>query len=85
MDPEIQRALQSQTKRAIATILEVTDRCDDHLPSDLSRRLRKSVLDAVNDLHRNTVLIVTAADEGMSVNELLIDRLARRDDCITGT
>lgn len=82
MDRATQKALEAQKNRAIATILEVKDQCDKHLPKPLSRQLRKSVLDAVNDLHKNSVLIVTAAEEGMTVNELLIDRLASRD--VTG-
>lgn len=85
MERATQRALEAQRDRAIASILEVKDACDPHLSDQLSYRLRKVVLDAVNDLHKNTVLIVAAAEEGMTVNDLLIDRLASHDDRITGT
>ena len=77
MERSTLRALEGQRNRAIASILEVKDECDPHLPDALSYRLRKAVLDAVNDLHKNSVEIVVAAEEGMSVNDLLIDRLAR--------
>ena len=71
------RAIEAQKRRAIAEILEAKDQiADPYLSSDDSRRLRKAILDAVNDLHRNTLLIVEAAEEGMTVNELIIDRLA---------
>lgn len=66
--------LDAQKRRALARILEVKDDCDYFLPEDLSHRLRKAVLDAVNDMHICTVEIVDAADEGMSVNELLLHR-----------
>lgn len=85
MERQTQRALEAQRNRAIATILDVKDACDPYLPRAMSRQLRKAVLDAVNDLHNNTLLIVTAAEEGMSVNELIIDRVASHDDRIVGT
>lgn len=85
MERETERALAAQRNRAIATILEVKDACDAYLPHAMSRQLRKAVLDAVNDLHNNTLLIVSAAEEGMSVNELIIDRVASHDDRIVGT
>ena len=68
------RALEGQKRRAIGTALDAVDRAD--LREDDFRMLRKAILDSVNDLHRNTLLIVEAAEEGMSVNELIIDRLA---------
>lgn len=80
MDSRTQRALEAQKNRAIASILEVKDACDPHLPQPLSRQLRKAVLDSLNDLHKNSLLIVAAAEEGMTVNELIIDRLAN-DSC----
>lgn len=85
MDRQTQKALDAQKNRAIATILEMKDACDPYLPRSMSRQLRKSVLDALNDLHNNTILIVSAAEEGMSVNELIIDRVASHDDRIVGT
>lgn len=85
MDSTTRRSLEVQRNRAIAEILAVKDQCDRHLPRSLSRQLRKSVLDAVNDLHNNTILIVTAAEEGMTVNELLIDRIVSHDGQDAGT
>lgn len=68
------RALEGQRRRAIGSALDAVDRAD--LCDADFKMLRKAILDSVNDLHRNTLLIVEAAEEGMSVNELIIDRLA---------
>ena len=74
MDRTTLLAIEAQKRRCIATILHANDQAliddDDHA------RIRKTVLDAVNDLYRSTITIVEAAEEGMSVNELLIDRLS---------
>lgn len=89
MEEATVQALERQRNRAIATVLGAKDACDPYLPRGMSRQLRKAVLDAINDLHNNTLLIVSAADEGMTVNELIVDKVARleptRDDRIVGT
>lgn len=43
--------LEKRRNRAIATILGFKDReCDKYLPADVSDRLRKEVLDEINEL-----------------------------------
>lgn len=73
MERVTERALAAQKQRCIAEILEANDKAQI---SDADRAMiRKATLDAVNDLYRNALQIFVAAEEGLSVNELLIDRL----------
>lgn len=61
--------------RCLAAILAVRDECDAHLPEPLGRRLRKVVLDQVNDLTEVLVdLMKTVNDEQILVNEFWLER-----------
>jgi hypothetical protein len=56
MDEVVTRALDGQKRRAIGTIMAAVDSAD--LFNDDFARIRKAVLDAINDLHRNNLEIV---------------------------
>jgi hypothetical protein len=63
--------------RAIAIILGVKEReCDDYLPSESRNKLRKVVLDQVNDFHDFCADIVRSLDSGEVVlNEVYVTKL----------
>ncbi len=76
MTPEVLEDMAVKRRdRCLAAILNVKDECDHHLPDDLSRRLRKVVLDQVNDLTDTLVdLLKTVNDDRIVVNEYWIER-----------
>lgn len=65
--------------RAIATLLSFKEReCDQYLPPDVSAKLRKEILDQINEL------VDTAFDllnEG--VNQIYLDRLEEIYEAVT--
>lgn len=67
--------------RAIAIILGVKEReCDQHLPDQASQKLRKAVLDQLNEFHELCVDLLRSVDTGGSVvNEVY---LAKMDEVI---
>lgn len=67
--------------RAIATILGFKEReCDEYLPDAVAARLRKEILDQVNEL------IDTAFDllgSGVGINQIYLDRIDEIHDAVT--
>ena len=57
--------------RAIATLLSFKEReCDQYLPPDVSAKLRKEILDQINELVDMAFDLL-----GSDVNQLYLDRL----------
>lgn len=82
----LNRALAHRRDRSIAIILGVKEReCDDYLPSEVSRKLRKAVLDQVNEFHDFCLDILRSYDDGSGVilNEDYMDRLDEVHEVMT--
>ena len=78
MDAEVVRRLGKQRTRAVASVMDVVD--SDRLGLTARQRgaVRKAVLDGVNEMHRTDLLIVEAAEQGLTVNELLAELVIRK-------
>lgn len=77
-DPtKLQALVNRQRDRAIAIILDYKERdCDKHLPPDIQRRLRKVVLDQLNDLTGFCTDLIDTLDTGqVGVNEHFLQLL----------
>lgn len=65
--------------RAIATLLSFKEReCDRHLPPDVSQRLRKEILDQINEVC--DVAFDLIADSGVIWNEEFMERFDELSD-----
>lgn len=73
----LKSVLSRRRDRAIAIILSAKERlCDEHLPSEASHKLRKVVLDQLNEYHDFTMDIVDSLDGGgVILNDLYVERL----------
>lgn len=72
MQPEVDKFLEEQTKRAIKTILRTKEQhVDRYLPGDVSRQLRSSVLEAVNGMAEAVRQIV----ESLSTDQVVLNGL----------
>lgn len=61
--------------RCLAAILSVRDEVSPHLPEELGRKLRKVILDQVNDLTETLVDLMKAVnDDSVLVNEYFLER-----------
>jgi hypothetical protein len=61
----IEDILEKRRNRSIALILSFKENeCDRYLPDDVSHKLRKTVLDQVNDLHDLAVDLLRSVDDG---------------------
>lgn len=68
--------LAKRRDRAIATILRVKENeCDKFLPGDVSRRMRKVVLDEMNDFHSFVMDLCTSFEDNSIVNELWLRKI----------
>jgi hypothetical protein len=80
MQDALAELLRRRKDRTLAVILGVKEReCDQHLPPEVQRRLRKAVLDAVNDLYEVILDVMGSYDASGDVvlNE---DYLRKIDD-----
>lgn len=77
MTDRYQKLLARQRDRAIAIILDCKEReCDGYLPNDVSRHLRKVVLDQLNDFTLFCADILESVDEGtVALNEIYLQRI----------
>lgn len=68
--------------RAIAILLGFKEReCDKHLPRETQIKLRKVVLDQVNEMFELTVDIMKSLDDGeRTLNEVYLQRLEEKLD-----
>lgn len=61
--------------RAIATLLGFKEReCDPYLPDDVSQKLRKEILDQINELCDIAFDLLSAAG-GPGANQLYLDKI----------
>lgn len=71
------KLLAKRRDKAIAVILSCKEReCDGYLPVEVQARLRKVVLDQLNDLTDLAVDLLGSSDgKGMIINELFLEKL----------
>lgn len=69
--------LAKRRDRAIAVILGVKEReCDPYLPAEASARLRKVVLDQLNDFYELTMDLARSFDQGdVVLNDAYLDKI----------
>lgn len=86
MDSAYVAIVNKRKDRAIAIILGVKEKdADPYLPSPASAKVRKVVLDQVNDLTDFVVDIIKSLDGGTSIpNEDYFLRLEQKIDELTG-
>lgn len=77
MQPILTDVLARRRDRGIAIILGLKEReCDSFLPRDVSSKLRKTILDQMNEFYDLCVDVMRSLDTGeVTVNELYIQRL----------
>lgn len=73
----IDELLRKRRDRAIAIILGVKEReCDQHLPAQASARLRKVILDQLNEFYDLCLDVMRSLDTGdVTLNQLYLDKL----------
>jgi hypothetical protein len=70
-------SLNRRKDRSIAIILGQKERdCDQYLPNDVSIRMRKVILDQINDLHDFAVDMLRSSEAGIP-NKEYFDRLEK--------
>lgn len=68
--------------RAIAIILSFKEReCDRHLPPEVSAKLRKIILDQLNDFH-DLCADALSSDERVVWNELFLQKIDEMHDVL---
>jgi hypothetical protein len=76
LQPAVAEALAKRRDRAISAILRVKEReVDSYVPPEVSARLRKTVLDQINDLTDYMTDVVGPFQDGVLVNELWLQKL----------
>lgn len=77
MQPALEQMLKRRRDRAIATILGIKEReCDPHLPDAARQRLRKVVLDQLNDFYDVVLDVAASLDTGeVTLNEMYLDKI----------
>jgi hypothetical protein len=86
MQPAVADMLAKRRDRCIAIVLGVKEReIDEFLPPEARSKLRKVVLDQINDLHDACVEVMRSFDTGDSViNQLWLDKINEMHDVIVG-
>jgi hypothetical protein len=79
MQPALEALLKKRKDRSIAIILGVKEReCDRHLPEQASLRLRKVILDQLNELYEIVIDITASLDTGdVVLNEEYLGKIDR--------
>lgn len=79
MQPALEALLKKRKDRSIAIILGVKERdCDRHLPEQASLRLRKVILDQLNEFYEMVIDITASLDTGEVVlNEEYLGKIDR--------
>lgn len=78
MQPVLSDVLARRRDRSIAIVLGVKEReCDEYLPRDASAKLRKVVLDQLNEYHDFVMDVCKSLDDDSHVllNELYMDKI----------
>lgn len=86
MSTAAQDLMAKRCDRAIAVILGFKEKeCDEFLPRDVQQRLRKVILDQINDLFNLYCDInKSALDDSVVVNQLYVDRLNAIYEVVVG-
>ena len=81
-----EKMLARQRDRAIAILLDYKEReCDSYLPNEVSRFLRKAILDQLNDFHLFCKDLIDAIEgEKVVLNDEYLERFNELYDYITG-
>lgn len=79
--------LAKKRDRCISIILGVKEReCDPHLPKDVSVKLRKVVLDQLNEFYELTMDLARSFDQGdVILNEAFLDKITDMHEVIMTT
>ncbi len=76
MDDSLRDLLARRKNRTLAIMLtEKEFIVDPHVPPDAARKMRKVILDQVNDYHDFCVDVLEAKDGGMQINLLALEKL----------
>lgn len=86
MQTGLRDLLDKRAKRSIAIILGVKEReCDPHLPPGESAKMRKVVLDQINEFHDLVVDILDSLDTGEVVlNERYLAKIDQLHEVVVG-
>lgn len=77
--------LNKRRDRVIAIILGVKEReCDEYLPPEVSAKLRKVVLDQVNELCDLASDLLRSEPEATVVNEIFLQKLEEIHEAVVG-
>ncbi len=87
MQAGLRDLLEKRRNRTIAIILGVKDReCDRHLPPEAQSKLRKVILDQVNEFHDLVLDMMDSLDTGETVlNQLYMDKLTQIHELLVVT
>lgn len=84
MDPHLEAILAQKRNQAIAIILSVKEEeCDDYLPDEASRALRKVILDQINGLH-NLAHDLLKSTSSVDLNQYYLDLISELHDAVVG-
>lgn len=77
MQPVLSEIIARRRDRAIAALLGLKEReVDEYLPKDVQQKLRKAILDQLNDFHAMVVDVMRSLDNGEVVlNEVYMEKL----------
>jgi hypothetical protein len=80
----LQELLDKRCKRSIAIILGVKEReADFMLPDDVQRKLRKVIIDQLNDFCSLATDILESASQGVVFNDLWLQKLDAIHEAVT--
>ncbi len=84
MQDSVRELLERRKNRAIAIILTCKEsECDEHLPDNASYRLRKVVLDQINELHDLCIDVIESIDtDNVMLNEYWLKKIEEKLDYI---
>ncbi len=83
MQDSVRDLLTRRKNRAAAIILGVKDdECDYYLPEEVSKQLRKTILDQMNDFYDVCVDVVESLDGSVIINDLWIEKIDEIHDAI---
>ncbi len=77
MQPVLESVMAKRRDKCIAIMLSVKEReCDNHLPPETQKKLRKVILDQMNDYHDLAADLMRSLDSGdVVLNEVFVERL----------
>lgn len=85
MDQGTQELLARRRDRTIAILLRAKENeCDQYLPPEVSSRLRKLILDQVNEFYQLATDLAGQDRGGVVLNELYLQKLNELHEAIVG-